>query len=115
MVKKSLGYFNKQILLLGNVILSSTTKFSVKEDTGEHYACVHVTFTHGKCVLTCADGMCRAGMHKKRVPQSASIKDTENPCAHLRTISLNFDAVKKHFPEYFHADHEVDEEDDQVI
>ena len=116
MVKISLGYFNEQVLLLGNAIPSSTTKFSVKEDTGEHYACVHVTFTHGKCMLTCADGMCRARMHnKKRVPQSASIKDTENLCAHLCTISLNFDAVKKHFPEYFHADHEVDEEDDQII
>ena len=105
MVKKSLGYFSEQVLLLGNVIPSSTTKFSVKEDTGEYYACVHVTFTHGKCMLTCADGMCRARMHnKKRVSQSASIKDTENLCAHLCTISLNFDAVKKHFPKYFCAD-----------
>ena len=30
MVKKSLEYFNEQVLLLGNVIPSSTTKFSVK-------------------------------------------------------------------------------------
>ena len=46
MVKKSLGYFNEEVLLLGNVIPSSTTKFSVKEHSGEYYACVHVTFTH---------------------------------------------------------------------
>ena len=64
-MKKSLGYFNEEVLLLGNVIPSSTTKFSVKEHSGEYYACVHVTFTHGKCMLTCADGMCRARMHNK--------------------------------------------------
>ena len=116
MVKKSLGYFSEEVLLLGNVIPSSTTKFSVKEHSGEYYACVHVTFTHGKCMLTCADGMCRARMHnKKRVPQSASIKDTENLCVHLCTISLNFDTVKKHFPEYFLGDDKVDEKHDQIV
>ena len=116
MVKKSLGYFSEEVLLLGNVIPSSTTKFPVKEHSGEYYACVHVTFTHGKCMLTCADGMCRARMYnKKRVPQSASIKDTEDLCVHLHTISLNFDTVKKHFPEYFLGDDEVDEEHDQIV
>ena len=48
MVKKSLRYFSEQLLFLGNVIPASTTKFSVKEENGESYACVHVIFTHGK-------------------------------------------------------------------
>ena len=105
MVKKSLGYLNEQVLLLGNVTPASTMKFSVKEQNGESYSCVHVTFTHGKCMLTCSDGMCKARMHnKKRVPQSASIKDTEHLCTHLHTISINFNAVKKYFPDYFCAD-----------
>ena len=114
MVKKNLGYFNEQVLLLGNVIPASTTKFSVKEENGKIYACVHVTFTHGKCMLTCSDGVCKARMHnKKRVPQLASIKDTEHLCSHLCTISINFDAVKKHFPDYFCADQQADEENVQ--
>ena len=113
-VKKSLGYLNEQVLLLGNVIPASTMKFSVKEENGESYACVHATFTHGKCMLTCSDGMYKARMHnKKRLPQSASIKDTEHVCSHLHTISINFDAVKKHFPDYFHADQQADEENVQ--
>ena len=33
----------------------------------------------------------------------------------MRTISLNFDTVKKHFPEYFLGDDEVDEEHDQIV
>ena len=114
MVKKSLGYFNEQVLLFDNVTPASTIKFSVKEENGKSYACVHVTFTHGKCMLTCSDGMYKARMHnKKRVPQSASIKDTEHLCSHLHTISINFDAVKKHFPDYFHADQQADEENVQ--
>ena len=113
MVKNSLGYLNEQVLLLGNVIPASTMKFSVKEENGKSYACVHVTFTHGKCMLTCSDGMCKARMHKKRVPQSASVKDTKHLCSHLCTISINFDVVKKHFPDYFCADQQADEENVQ--
>ena len=114
MVKKSLEYLNEQVLLLGNVIPASTMKFSVKEENDESYSCVHVTITHGKCMLTCSDGICKARMHnKKRVPESASIKDTEHLCSHLCTISINFHAVKKHFPDYFCADKQADEENAQ--
>ena len=49
------------------------------------------------------------------MPQSASIKDTENLYVHSRTISLNFDTVKKHFPEYFLGDDEVGEEHYQIV
>ena len=60
--------------------------------------------------------MCKARMHnKKRAPQSASIKHTEQLCSHLHTISINFDAVKKHFPDYFHADQQADEGNDEKV
>ena len=47
--------------------------------------------------------------------QSASIKDTEHLCSHLRTISINFDAVEKHFPDYFHAEQQADEKNDENV
>ena len=116
MVKESLGCFNEKVLLLGNVIQASTMKFSVKEENGKSYACVHVTFTHGKCMLTCSDGMCQTRMHNKnRVPQLDSIKDTEHLCSHLRTIIINFDAVKKYFPDYFCADQQADGENEENV
>ena len=36
-------------------------------------------------------------------------------CSHLCTISNNFDVVKKHFPDYFHADQQADEENDESV
>ena len=64
--------------------------------------------------------LCRWNVQSKNAQQEEGApvclyKGYRKSVSHLRTISLNFDTVKKHFPEYFLGDDEVDEEHDQIV
>ena len=59
--------------------------------------------------------LCRWNVQSKNAQQEEGAPVCPYLCVHLRTISLNFDTVKKHFPEYFLGDDEIDEEHDQIV
>ena len=87
---------------MGNVHLTSTTKFLVKGLQDSTYSSVHITFEYGKCVVKCTNGMCSVHMHnKKKIPKSAKVENAKGLCPHVQTISTHNDSVKSYLPEYF--------------
>ena len=107
MVKRSLQYINEPYVLLGNMHLTSTTKFSIKGLEEDKYSTVHITFEYGKCIVTCTHGMCAVQMHNKnKIPKSAKVENFKGHCLHIQTITVHMESVKSYFPEYFESDHE---------
>ena len=101
MVHKSLQFMNDQVLLVGNVIVPSSTKFSVKGD--DNYSLLSVSFNNHKCFVTCTDGMCAAGLkNKKNISRDKSKgKRNKMQCSHLITFYRHIDYIKAFFPDYF--------------
>ena len=78
MVKRSLQFINEPYVLMGNVHLTSTTKFSVKGIQDSTYSSVHITFEYVKCVVTCTNGMCSVHMHnKKKIPKFVKVENAK--------------------------------------
>ena len=86
--------------LLGNVIETWATKFSVKGM--DLYSIVHISFYLGKCMATCLHGIC-ASLYKthNKVPKIISINNKSKCCSHLNTMYDNIEYVKSFFPHYF--------------
>ena len=116
MVKNSLQYMDKPILLIGSVFPFATTKFSVQGEKGDdEYASIHISFPDNRCRAKCLNGMCAAGMrNKKRIPKAVSILDKSKLCSHLGTIADQLDYFKSYFPEHF-THEEVGEGDENDI
>ena len=101
MVHKSLQFMNDEVLLVGNVIVPSCTKFSVKGD--DNYSLLSVSFNNHKCFVTCTDGLCAAGLKNKRNISRDKSKDKKKKmqCSHLITFYRHIDYIKSFFPDYF--------------
>ena len=101
MAHKSLQFMNDEVLLFGNVIVPSFTKFSVKED--DNYSLLSVSFNNHKCFVTCTDGLCAAGLKNKRNISRDKSKDKKKKmqCSHLITFYRHIDYIKFFFPDYF--------------
>ena len=106
-IKRSPQYINEPYVLMGNVHLTSTTKFSVKGFEENTYSTVYITFEYGKCVVTCTHEMCAVQMHnKKKIPKSAKVENFKGHSQHVQTIAVHMESVKSYFPEYFKSDNE---------
>ena len=101
MVRDSLHIIDKDVFLLGDILPTGTTKFSVKGD--DTYSIVNITFSHGRCSVKCTNGLCQVQLNsKKRIPKHCQLSDkTENLCSHLQTLRLHLEHVKELFPDYF--------------
>ena len=101
MVHRSLQFINDEVLLVGNVIVPSCTKFSVKGD--DNYSLISVSFNNQKCFVTCIDGMCAAGLKNKRNISRDKTKGKQKKiqCSHLVTLYKHIDYIKAFFPNYF--------------
>ena len=72
MVKSSIEFMNDPVLLLGDVLRTGTTKYSVKGD--DYFSLVTVNFAGGICYIKCHSGFCAAAnMNKKK---NASVSKT---------------------------------------
>ena len=71
MVRDSLHIIDKDVFLLGDIIPTGTTKFSVKGD--DSYSIVNFTFSHGRCSVKCTNGLCQVQLNsKKGIPKHDS-------------------------------------------
>ena len=106
MVKDSLEEMGNEIQLVGNVILPTATKFSVKGF--DSYSILNVSFRHGKCFVICTDGICSAHMKNKRNisrDEGKNVKKiNKTKCSHLTTFFNNIDYVHNFFPGYFNEE-----------
>ena len=97
---------NDPILLLGNVLCTGTTKYSVKGD--DYFSLVTVNFAGGICYIKCHSGFCAAAnMNKKRMPRSAKLNESAKLCSHLQTCYTNIDTITRDFPQYFNESDDV--------
>ena len=100
-VNSSLQFMNDPVQLVGSVLQRGTTRFSVK---GEDDSCafVFITFYQDRCYAKCTNGICGAQMqNRKKLPKTASLKNTEKLCVHMQRIGDQLDQLKLFFPEYF--------------
>ena len=128
MVLDSLEHMKDEVQIVGNVVLPSCTKFSVKGE--KEYAILNVSFHHGKCNVICTNGMCAVGLkNKKNIARrdlddfrkmkkalniadgSVGRKSQDNTrkriqCSHLDTFYNNLEYVQSFFPEYFASEEE---------
>ena len=110
MVKNSLGTMSVPILLVGEPVKTGSTKFSVNGN--DTLAIVTLNFLSRKCYIKCHSGMCGAGkINKKCMPKSAVLGQSNKMCCHLTTCSQNVTAITQHFPEYFTAGEDDEEEE----
>ena len=71
MVRDSLHIIDKDVFLLGDILPTGTTKFSVKGD--DSYLIVNFIFSHGRCSVKCTNGLCQVQLNsKKRIPKHDS-------------------------------------------
>ena len=100
MVKSSIEYMNDPVLLLGDILPLSTTKYSVKGD--DYFSIVTINFHGGTCYIKCHSGFClAANINKKRIPRSGKLSDTAKLCSHLNTCYTHIDRIMSSFPNYF--------------
>ena len=82
MVRSSIQFMNDPVLLLGDVLHTGTTKYSVKGD--DFFSLVTVNFAGGICYIKCHSSFCAAAnMNKKRMPRSAKLNESAKLCSHL--------------------------------
>ena len=106
MVKSSIQFMNNPVLLLGDVLHTGTTKYSVKGD--DYFSLVTVNFAGGICYIKCHSGFCAAAnMNKKRMPQSAKLNESAKLCSHLQTCYANIDTITRDFPQYFNESDDI--------
>ena len=100
MVRLSIQFMNDPVLLLGDVLCTGTTKYSVKGD--DYFSLVTVNFAGSICYIKCHSGFCAAAnMNKKRMPRSAKLNESAKLCSHLQTCYANIDTIMCDFPQYF--------------
>lgn len=100
LVKESLAFMAEPVILLGDVIPNTTTKFSVKGHGS--YSLVHISFSQGVCFSKCCQGICCAQMrNKKKIPKVVSLEDSDKLCSHLNTFFCNINVLKDYFPNFF--------------
>ena len=110
-MKNSLQFINEPVQLLGSVVPSSATKFSVQAE--DSVALVTVSFDIGRCYIKCHSGMCVATtLNKKRMPKSKKLSLSGDFCRHLTTVNQNIDSVRKFFPDFF-EENAVEEEEEE--
>ena len=73
MVKSSVQFMNDPVLLLGDVLCTGTTKYSVKED--DYFSLVTVNFASSICYIKCHSGFCAAQYFKE---SDDVVDDNEN-------------------------------------
>lgn len=121
MVYQSIPNMTRKVQLLGNVIMQSVTKFSVKGH--ENYAVLNVSFQHNKCYVLCTNGMCSVGLkNKKNITKRQAEEDRKLrkaleigadgveeesyekvivQCSHLQRFYNEMDYVESFFPDFF--------------
>ena len=98
LVQDSLSDMNMEIQLVGNVVPSSSTKFSV-QDTSSSFSIISLTFPHGKMCARCSNGMCGVAMHnKKSIPKNATKEDRKPVCLYIKTMFREMQLHRKYFP-----------------
>jgi hypothetical protein len=111
------GNVEEAVYLLGSVVSSGATKFSVRGNPDEEvsYSIVNVSFRQKQCFFRCMDGSCSAqARNKKKIPKHIPLSDSKKHCVHLNTMLLHLDHVKVHFPHYFQEEDEEEEDDDNT-
>ena len=91
---------NMEIQLAGNVIPSSSTKFSVQGTSS--FSIVSLTFPRGKMCARCFNGMGGVAMHnRKSIPKNATKEDRKPVCLHIKTMCKEMQYIESIFPKYF--------------
>ena len=91
---------NSDVQLGGNVIYTTTMKFSCKGY--QFLSIVNITFTNGKCYTQCQDGMCAANFKsKKNIDWRDEETECTHICSHLKTLFSNLEYFKSYFPDFF--------------
>ena len=89
-----------EIQLVGNVIPTSSTKFSVQGTSS--FSIVSLTFRHGKMCARCSNGKCGVAMHnRKSIPKNATKEGRKPVCSHIKTMCKEIKYIESIFPEYF--------------
>ena len=116
MVKDSLEEMANEVQIVGNVILPTATKFSVKGF--DSYSILNVSFCHEKCFVICTDGICFAHMNNKRNVNRDEGKDgnkiNKMKCSHLTTFFNDMDYVCSFFLGYFNKQQQFEEGQNEI-
>ena len=100
---------NDPVILLGDVLRTGTTKYSVKGN--DYFSLITVNFAAGICYIKCHSGFCAAAnINKKRMPQSAKLNESVKLCSHLDTCYKNINCIRTHFPDYFDELNQVNDD-----
>ena len=99
LVQDSLSDINMEIQLVGNVVLMSSTKFSV-QGTSSSFSIVSLTFPHEKTCARCSNGMCGVVMcNRKSIPKNATKEDRKPVCLQAYQNYVQRNAIhRKYFP-----------------
>ena len=109
-IKGSIQFMNDEVLLLGDILPSGTTKYSVNGN--DTFSIINLNFTGGICYVKCNSGSCAgSNINKKKIPRKTSLSDTAKLCSHLRVFSNNLDTVRSSFPHYFINSNENPDDD----
>ena len=101
LVQDSLSNMNIEIQLVGNVVPSSSTKFSV-QGTFSSFSIVSLTFPHGKMCARCSNGLCGVAMHnRKSITKNVTKEDRKPLCLQIKTMCKEMEYIESIFPEYF--------------
>ena len=116
MVKDSLEEMANGVQIVGNVILPTATKFSVKGF--DSYSILNVSFCHEKCFVICTDGICFAHMKNKRNVNRDEGKDgnkiNKMKCFHLTTFFNDMDYVCSFFLGFFNKQQQFEEGQNEI-
>ena len=100
LVQDSLQEMNHPVQLCGNILINSSTKFSV-QGAGS-YSIVSLSFPNGKCSASCSDGMCATHMkNEKNIPKEANKEERKPICSHIKNVCRNINYLAEAFLEYF--------------
>ena len=87
MVKSSIQFMNNPVLLLGDVLHTGTTKYSVKGD--DYFSLVTVNFVGSICYIKCHSSFCAAAnMNKKECLGQQNLTNQRNSAAICRLAML---------------------------
>ena len=113
-IKETLGSLQEEVVLLGDVLPHTTTKFSVQ---GEEDLCsvVTISFRRGQCYARCTEGICSAqSRNRKKIPKVYSCEDPGELCTHLQVLGKHYDSLHSLFPEFFNPEAEADETEEDT-
>ena len=98
LVQDSLSNMNMEIQLVGNVIPTSSKKFSV-QGTSSSFSIVNLTFPHGKMCARCSNDMCGVAMYnRKSTPQKCN-KRIQETCMLTHQNYVQRNAIhREYFP-----------------